>query len=352
MRAEQPSTLSGDDDSYLASVSDLMVGMLFVFIIMLMGFALSYRSAEEQAEQDRSQLMQDSAEVVSEREALMVQRDALGEVATELLQRDEARAALLTGLRQELQGRAVAVTVDPANGVLRLPESLLFDSGAATLQPEGEAALQAVAEALMQALPCVTEAPPALAERCPPGSAPLLEALLIEGHTDGQPIRGGCVHRQLAARVRARRQHVQGADGGPSRPGAVAQRAWRGPARGERLRGEAAGRGRHVGRAATAQPSDRPAVSGGSPGGRRSRAAQAAIRRGQPALSTEPGLLVQGWRRRKRGQPSRTVPPGSHLISRARRSWQVRSSMPGAQRCFYFLALLSTVFQLRGASSA
>ena len=46
MRAEQPSTLSGDDDSYLASVSDLMVGMLFVFIIMLMGFALSYRSAE------------------------------------------------------------------------------------------------------------------------------------------------------------------------------------------------------------------------------------------------------------------------------------------------------------------
>jgi chemotaxis protein MotB len=191
MRAEQPSTLSGDDDSYLASVSDLMVGMLFVFIIMLMGFALSYRSAEEQAEQDRSQLMQDSAEVVAEREALMVQRDALGEVATELLQRDEARAALLTGLRQELQGRAVAVTVDPANGVLRLPESLLFDSGAATLRPEGEAALQAVAEALMQALPCVTEAPPALAERCPLGSAPLLEALLIEGHTDGQPIRGG-----------------------------------------------------------------------------------------------------------------------------------------------------------------
>jgi len=191
MRGEQPGALAGEDESYLASVSDLMVGMLFVFIIMLMGFALSYRSAEEQAEQDRSQLMQDSAEVVAEREALMVQRDALGEVATELLQRDEARAALLTGLRQELQGRAVAVTVDPANGVLRLPESLLFDSGAATLRPEGKAALQAVAEALMQALPCVTEAPPALAERCPPGSAPLLEALLIEGHTDGQPIRGG-----------------------------------------------------------------------------------------------------------------------------------------------------------------
>jgi chemotaxis protein MotB len=191
MRGEQPGALAGEDESYLASVSDLMVGMLFVFIIMLMGFALSYRSAEEQAEQDRSQLMQDSAEVVAEREALMAQRDALGEVATELLQRDEARAALLTAVQQELQGRAVAVAIDAANGVLRLPESLLFDSGAASLRPEGETALQAVAEALMQALPCVTGAPAMLAQRCPPGSAPLLEALLIEGHTDEQPIRGG-----------------------------------------------------------------------------------------------------------------------------------------------------------------
>jgi flagellar motor protein MotB len=191
MRGEQPGALAGEDESYLASVSDLMVGMLFVFIIMLMGFALSYRSAEEQAEQDRSQLMQDSAELVAEREALTAQRDALGEVATELLQRDEARAALLTAVQQELQGRAVAVAIDAANGVLRLPESLLFDSGAASLRPEGEIALRAVAEALMQALPCVTEAPAMLAQRCPPGSAPLLEALLIEGHTDEQPVRGG-----------------------------------------------------------------------------------------------------------------------------------------------------------------
>jgi flagellar motor protein MotB len=191
MRGEQPGVLAGEDESYLASVSDLMVGMLFVFIIMLMGFALSYRSAEEQAEEDRSQLMQDSAELVAEREALTAQRDALGEVATELLQRDEARAALLTAVQQELQGRAVAVAIDAANGVLRLPESLLFDSGAASLRPEGETALRAVAEALMQALPCVTEAPAMLAQRCPPGSAPLLEALLIEGHTDEQPVRGG-----------------------------------------------------------------------------------------------------------------------------------------------------------------
>ena len=46
-----------EDEGYLASVSDLMVGMLFVFIIVLMGFALNYRSAEGLAQADRSRLL-------------------------------------------------------------------------------------------------------------------------------------------------------------------------------------------------------------------------------------------------------------------------------------------------------
>ena len=34
-----------EEDNYLASVSDLMVGLLFVFIIILMAFALNLRSS-------------------------------------------------------------------------------------------------------------------------------------------------------------------------------------------------------------------------------------------------------------------------------------------------------------------
>ncbi|HEX6010226.1 MAG TPA: hypothetical protein VFY87_00185 [Geminicoccaceae bacterium] len=216
----------GEDEGYLASVSDLMVGMLFVFIIMLMGFALNYRSAEGLAQADRSRLLVESARVATEREwlaverdrlaaerdrvaaqrdrlarerdgvaaerdALLAQRDSLGRVASDLVERDEARAALLTRLQQALLDRAVPARVDAANGILRLPENLLFDSAAAELRPEGEQALAVVAEVLAEVLPCVARAPRAVVDHCPPGSAPLLEALLIEGHTDDVPIRGG-----------------------------------------------------------------------------------------------------------------------------------------------------------------
>ena len=50
MSSPAPFRPAGEEEGYLASVSDLMVGMLFVFIIMLMAYALSYRSAQEQAE--------------------------------------------------------------------------------------------------------------------------------------------------------------------------------------------------------------------------------------------------------------------------------------------------------------
>jgi chemotaxis protein MotB len=202
----------GEDEGYLASVSDLMVGMLFVFIIMLMGFALNYRSAEGLAAADRSRLLAESARVATEREwlaaerdrlarerddvaaerdALLAQRDSLGLVASDLVERDEARAALLTRLEQALLERGVPAHVDAANGILRLPESLLFDSAAAELRSGGEQALAVVAEVLAEVLPCMARAPQATVGRCPLGSAPLLEALLVEGHTDEVPIRGG-----------------------------------------------------------------------------------------------------------------------------------------------------------------
>ena len=40
-----------EDESYFVSVSDLMVGLLFLFIIILMAFALNFRSAEDAAEE-------------------------------------------------------------------------------------------------------------------------------------------------------------------------------------------------------------------------------------------------------------------------------------------------------------
>ena len=187
-----------EDEGYLASVSDLMVGMLFVFIIMLMAFALSYRSAEQQVEVDHAHLTAIGDELAAAQAAMAAQRaEVMGQRAflrshvMQLLQRDEARDAMLSTLQQALLERAVAATVDAADGVLRLPESLLFDSGSAVLRPEGEQALGKLATALLEILPCVTRAAPALTAHCAGPPLSLLEAVLVEGHTDEMPVRGG-----------------------------------------------------------------------------------------------------------------------------------------------------------------
>jgi chemotaxis protein MotB len=37
-----------EQESYFVSMTDLMIGLLFIFIILLMSFAVSYRGAERE----------------------------------------------------------------------------------------------------------------------------------------------------------------------------------------------------------------------------------------------------------------------------------------------------------------
>jgi chemotaxis protein MotB len=212
-----------EDGNYLVSVSDLMVGMLFVFIIMLMAFALNYRSAEHQAaltetelvgerdllseasaalardrdqvaaERDRlaaerDRLAGERDELTRERDRLAVERDELGAVTDYLLRNDRIRDDMLAAVQSLLRERQVEVSLDPENGILRLPESLLFDTAAAVLRPDGERALRELAAVLARTLPCYSRAPAIQQSDCRITPKPLLEAVLIEGHTDDVPI--------------------------------------------------------------------------------------------------------------------------------------------------------------------
>lgn len=147
--------------SYLESLSDLLVGMLFIFIIILMVFALNYRVAQQQTRR------------ITERLANAAQ----------------LRSDLLSDLRLQLKRQGIPVAVDPTNGVMHLPESLLFDSGRADFKPSGLRALAILSRELERDLPCYTfgHAP----AYCPSGARPIIDALFIEGHTDNVPINNG-----------------------------------------------------------------------------------------------------------------------------------------------------------------
>lgn len=102
-----------EEESYFVSMTDIMVGLLFVFIIMLMTFALQYRGA--------TATMRDADELV-----------------------DEAKRTLLTEVGNLLTAAGVPITVNLEQGVIHLPESVLFEPARAELPEKGRLAVNHV----------------------------------------------------------------------------------------------------------------------------------------------------------------------------------------------------------------
>ncbi len=199
------------DEGYFASVSDLMVGILFVFLLMLTVFAINLRDAEQQAippaeaerlrrenerlkkenAELRGQIAKLKAEVDQQKNAaerrlgLLKRANAL--LGTEANRRTRALAELLAQVRRKVQERDpnIAILTTHSQDVLRISGDVLFESGSWSLNLKSIETIKVLREALADVLPCYT----ALADRAKCGglSGPILEALLIEGHTDDIP---------------------------------------------------------------------------------------------------------------------------------------------------------------------
>jgi chemotaxis protein MotB len=149
-----------EEESYFVSMSDMMVGLLFIFIILLLYFALQFRQTNEN-----------------------------------LTGAGETRREILETLKRRLDARLrpydLTVRIDPVTGVLSLPNSVLFGTGEYQLSGQGETAVGIVAEELATVLPCyadVASGGPACRGRKP---APhKIDAILVEGHTDADPLVG------------------------------------------------------------------------------------------------------------------------------------------------------------------
>jgi chemotaxis protein MotB len=139
-----------DEESYFVSMTDMMVGLLFIFIIMLMYFALQFQATKQ----------------------------ALDSV-------DVSRTTILEEIKQSLAEQGVQIQIFPESGLLRLPDNILFDQGNPEPKEEGKANLQKLAHALEAIIPCyaINPAGPAPAT-CKKRSPHRIELLYVEGHTD------------------------------------------------------------------------------------------------------------------------------------------------------------------------
>jgi len=146
MKARRRSShVQGGEDSYLASVSDLMSGLTFLFIITLTILAVR-----------------------------------VGQARKELMSTKETRDSILVVLQTELERRGVEVAIDTDAGVLRLPEKVVFPTGSATLEARERENVLKLAGVMADVLPGY------VGERR--GGLPQVESVLIEGHTDSRSI--------------------------------------------------------------------------------------------------------------------------------------------------------------------
>ncbi|MBB4954939.1 flagellar motor protein MotB [Agrobacterium vitis] len=177
MLSEGESSHDAEDENYFVSMTDMMVGILFIFIIMLMVFALNFRQKTDE-QKDKLEIAQELTEQIENLQARINEEFALLDKA------DTARRQLLETIKDRLQAQGLSVQVDEANGVLRLTENAVrFASNKSDLDATARGNVQKIAQTLAQTLPayarCVSP------EACPEGLASnRIETVFIEGHTD------------------------------------------------------------------------------------------------------------------------------------------------------------------------
>ena len=187
-KAEEPEKADGEG-SYLASASDLMIGLLFIFIILVVVLALEQRRQESELDEVKGAA--------------------------------DPRASVTEVIGKALKDAKIDVRIDPASGVISLPSDTLFALGSSALSPAATQAIRDARVRLAQVLPCYVASEMKGMERrlCPtnPGRHEI-DTIFLEGHTDSVPNSAAGGNLGLSFdRARAIQQVLLG-DGSPLLP--------------------------------------------------------------------------------------------------------------------------------------
>lgn len=165
----QHDLLEDEGAGYLISVSDMMSGLLFIFIITLVAFIINFQDAiQKQKEVTRTQT----------------------EIVKRFTNLDETRSDLLLLLKQKLESENIIVEIDAEHGVLRLTENAVqFETASASLDEKNESNLKTIGSVLDAVIPCYASNPPTLHD-CEDFEEfrGKIDSIFVEGHTDNVPM--------------------------------------------------------------------------------------------------------------------------------------------------------------------
>ena len=188
MRRKRGRTVDVEEgESYYVSMTDMMVGVIFIFIIMLSYFAFEFRSTTAKLTTARhpetAALLQTAAnltpktadiEIDYKAQVLCVPEATLSETgqgaagqrrcfgfspptkaSAQVATVADAQKLLMQSLDADLRDAKVPNAVDPTGGALGFRADQLFVQGTAALSPDGQRIAGEVARALAHRLPCL-----------------------------------------------------------------------------------------------------------------------------------------------------------------------------------------------------
>lgn len=179
-----------EEENYFISMTDMMVGVLFIFIIMLMIFAMDFREQTDEQErisEEQQQVLGNLA--VGTEEIAKRLEDLRGEVTAEIRILDTQRRIrnqLLEEIRTALENNGLSVQIDERNGVLRLTEDAVrFETNSSRLIGNAAFNVERIALALASVLPAYTACSDRnRIEGCRGPGETTVETVFVEGHTD------------------------------------------------------------------------------------------------------------------------------------------------------------------------
>ncbi len=189
-----------EGESYYVSMTDMMVGVIFIFIIMLSYFALQYRQSTKaltEAKHPETAALLQTATALTPHEAtvevddkarvLCVPESLIGgtgsdrrcfsyappaQGAANTVAADDAQRTLMGFLDADLRDAGAPLAGDTSGGALSFSADALFEPGTANLSAGGRKIAGEVAASLARRLPCLAYGG-ASSTACPEGEAKL-----------------------------------------------------------------------------------------------------------------------------------------------------------------------------------
>ena len=222
-------TRESRDDNYFIPMTDLLIGILFIFIIIIMTIMLNI----DELENSNRDVIEKNVGLTRRLQSMIVINDDLRKRINELyeiltakdteivnLSKDQEsmkrlmtaekerylqnildlqntinkflalsntiKKELLHSVQERMKQLGYPTVIDEENGILRLPDNVLFQSGEFTVTESGEQVLHVLAKVLEELLPGYTWQKRKGQWECPREAC--LEAIYVEGHTDKKPV--------------------------------------------------------------------------------------------------------------------------------------------------------------------